>query len=175
MRLCSAAGVREQRLERNRVETTTRGTTVPRATSENSPVEKRDTTLLTIQPKPCQSSCCCNKCGQPAANRCPSPIPQTLRPGQPNPPSPRCPRALGEFIVGSRGCIESRFEGGGRTTRLVREGPAYLGPWSRNHFLPRFVIHPPFLSSYHYPAFHYPDTTPPAEHRRQPKTFQTLP
>ena len=129
--------------------------------------------LLTIQPKPCRSSCYCNKCGQPAANRCPSPIPQTLRPGQPNPPSPRCPRALGEFIVRSRGCTESRFEGGGRPTRLVREGPAYLGPWSRNHFLPRFVIPPPFPPTT--PAFHYPDTTPPAEQRPQPKTFQTLP
>ena len=162
----AAAAVGEQRLEETGLKQ--RRHHVPRQKTHR-------VKLLTIQPKPCRSSCCCNKCGQPAANRCPSPIPQTLRPGQPNPPSPRCPRALGEFIVGSRGCIESRFEGGGRTTRLVREGPAYLGPWSRNHFLPRFVIHPPFLSSYHYPAFHYPDTTPPAEHRRQPKTFQTLP
>ena len=162
----AAAAVGEQRLEETGLKQ--RRHHVPRQKTHR-------VKLLTIQPKPCQSSCCCNKCGQPAANRCPSPIPQTLRPGQPNPPSPRCPRALGEFIVRSRGCIESRFEGGGRTTRLVREGPAYLGPWSRNHFLPRFVIHPPFLSSYHYPAFHYPDTTPPAEHRRQPKTFQTLP
>ena len=162
----AAAAVGEQRLEETGLKQ--RRHHVPRQKTHR-------VKLLTIQPKPCRSSCCCNKCGQPAANRCPSPIPQTLRPGQPNPPSPRCPRALGEFIVGSRGCIESRFEGGGRTTRLVREGPAYLGPWSRNHFLPRFVIHPPFLSSYHYPAFHYPDTTPPAEHRRQLKTFQTLP
>ena len=164
--VAAAAAVGEQRLEETGLKQ--RRHHVPRQKTHR-------VKLLTIQPKPCRSSCCCNKCGQPAANRCPSPIPQTLRPGQPNPPSPRCPRALGEFIVRSRGCIESRFEGGGRTTRLVREGPAYLGPWSRNHFLPRFVIHPPFLSSYHYPAFHYPDTTPPAEHRRQPKTFQTLP
>ena len=162
----AAAAVGEQRLEETGLKQ--RRHHVPRQKTHR-------VKLLTIQPKPCRSSCCCNKCGQPAANRCPSPIPQTLRSGQPY--TPHSPRGLGHLVGLSSGHGLHRIRQGaglkerGETT-LVSQGPAYLGPWSRNHFLPRFVIHPPFPPTT--PAFHYPDTTPPTEHRRQPKTFQTF-